>query len=141
MTVLVTGGAGYIGSHVVLALRDRGTACVVIDDLSTGSHSLLPRDVQFVAGDVGDVTLIGRLIERHKITSIVHLAASTSVPDSTRQPLLYYANNTAKTCALLKAAIDHGVAEFVLSSTAAVYGTPQTRMVDEDAPLNAQSPY
>ena len=98
MTVLVTGGAGYIGSHVVLALRDRGKACVVIDDLSTGSKSLLPGDVELVAGDIGDATLIGRLIERHRITSIVHLAASTSVPDSIRQPLLYYANNAAKTC-------------------------------------------
>ena len=141
MTVLVTGGAGYIGSHVVLALRDRGRPCVVVDDLSTGSRSLVPPDVELVSGDVGDAALIGRLIEQHKITSIVHLAASTSVPDSISQPLLYYANNTAKTCTLLQAAIEHGVAEFVLSSTAAVYGTPQTQMVDEDAPLNPLSPY
>jgi len=141
MTVLVTGGAGYIGSHVVLALRDRGKACVVIDDMSTGSKSLLPDDVELVAGDIGDGALIGRLIERHKITSIVHLAASTSVPDSIRKPLAYYANNTAKTCALLQAAVDHGVGQFVLSSTAAVYGTPRQQMVDEDAPLNPQSPY
>lgn len=141
MTVLVTGGAGYIGSHVVLALRDRGRPCVVVDDLSTGSRLLLPGDVELVSGDVGDTALIGRLIEQHRITSIVHLAASTSVPDSVRQPLLYYANNTAKTCTLLQVAIEHDVAEFVLSSTAAVYGTPQTQMVDEDAPLNPQSPY
>jgi UDP-glucose 4-epimerase len=141
MTVLVTGGAGYIGSHVVLALRDRGKACVVIDDLSTGSKSLLPGDVELVAGDIGDATLIGRLIERHRITSIVHLAASTSVPDSIRQPLLYYANNAAKTCTLLQVAVDHGVGQFVLSSTAAVYGTPRQQMVDEDAPLNPLSPY
>lgn len=141
MTVLVTGGAGYIGSHVVLALRDRGKACVVVDDLSTGAGSLLPDDVELVAGDVGDATLIGRLIERNRITSIIHLAASTSVPDSIQRPLLYYANNAAKTCALLQAAIDHGVRQFVLSSTAAVYGTPRERMVDEDAPLNPQSPY
>jgi UDP-glucose 4-epimerase len=141
MKVLVTGGAGYIGSHVVLALRDRGWPCVVIDDLSTGSRSLLPGDVELVAGDVGDAALIGRLIKHHKVTSIVHLAASTSVPDSIRQPLLYYANNAAKTCTLLQAAITHGVAQFVFSSTAAVYGTPQTQMVDEDAPLNPQSPY
>ncbi len=141
MTVLVTGGAGYIGSHVVLALRDRAKACIVIDDLSTGSRSLLPHDVELVAGDVGDAALIGRLIERHRITSIVHLAASTSVPDSIQQPLLYYTNNTAKTCTLLQTAIEHGVLQFVFSSTAAVYGTPRTQMVDEDAPLNPQSPY
>ncbi len=141
MTVLVTGGAGYIGSHVVLALRDRGRACIVIDDLSTGSRSLLPGDVELVAADVGDAALVGRLIERHKITAIVHLAASTSVPDSIKQPLLYYANNTAKTCALLQAAIEHGIAQFVFSSTAAVYGAPKTQMVDENAPLNPQSPY
>ena len=80
MTVLVTGGAGYIGSHVVLTLRDRGRPCVVVDDLSTGSRSLVPRGVELISGDVGDAVLIGRLIEQHKITSIVHLAASTSVP-------------------------------------------------------------
>jgi UDP-glucose 4-epimerase len=141
MTVLVTGGAGYIGSHVVLALRDRGKACVVIDDMSTGSKSLLPNDVDLVAGDVGDSALIGRLIERNKITSIVHLAASTSVPESIRKPLAYYANNAAKTCTLLQAAVDRGVGQFVLSSTAAVYGTPRQQMVDESAPLNPQSPY
>ena len=141
MTVLVTGGAGYIGSHVVWALRDRGKACVVIDDMSTGSKSLLPDDVELVAGDVGDSALIDRLIEQSKITSIVHLAASTSVPDSIRKPLAYYANNAAKTCTLLQAAVDHGVEQFVLSSTAAVYGTPQQQMVDENAPLNPQSPY
>jgi UDP-glucose 4-epimerase len=141
MTVLVTGGAGYIGSHVVLALRDRGRPCVVVDDLSTGSRSLVPRDVELISADVGDAALIGRLIEQHGITSILHLAASTSVPDSIRQPLLYYANNAAKTCILLQAAIERDVAEFVLSSTAAVYGTPQTQMVDEDAPLNPLSPY
>jgi len=141
MTVLVTGGAGYIGSHVVLALRDRGTPCVVVDDLSTGSRSLLPRDVELVPGDVGDASLVGSLIKHHNITSIVHLAASTSVPESVKQPLLYYANNAAKTCTLLQVAIEHGVLQFVFSSTAAVYGTPRTQMVDEDAPLNPQSPY
>ncbi len=141
MTVLVTGGAGYIGSHVVLALRDRGRSCVVVDDLSAGSRSLLPDEIEFVSGDVGDAGLISELIERHEITSIVHLAASTSVPDSVRQPLLYYANNTAKTCALLQVALEHGVRQVVFSSTAAVYGTPQIQMVDEDAPLNPQSPY
>ncbi len=141
MTVLVTGGAGYIGSHVVLALRERGRRCIVIDDLSAGSRSLLPDDVEFVSGDVGDANLIGRLIEQHKITSIVHLAASTSVPDSIKQPLVYYANNAAKTCALLQAAVAHGVLQFVFSSTAAAYGTPQTQMVDEDAPLSPRSPY
>jgi len=141
MTVLVTGGAGYIGSHVVWALRDRGKACVVIDDMSTGAKSLMPDDVELVAGDVGDSALIDRLIEQSKITSIVHLAASTSVPDSIRKPLAYYANNAAKTCTLLQAAVDHGVEQFVLSSTAAVYGTPQQQMVDENAPLNPQSPY
>ncbi len=137
----MTGGTGYIGSHVVLALRERGRSCIVIDDLSAGSRSLLPDDVEFVAGDVGNADLIGKLIEQHKISSIVHLAASTSVPDSIKRPLLYYANNAAKTCMLLQAAVKHGVLQFVFSSTAAVYGTPQTQMVDEDASLNPQSPY
>lgn len=141
MTVLVTGGAGYIGSHVVLALRDRGKPFVVLDDLSTGSRALLPRDVNLVTGDIGDDALIGRLIEQHKVTAIIHLAASTSVPESIKRPLVYYANNAAKTGALLQAAIEHGVREFILSSTAAVYGTPRTQMVDEDAPLNPQAPY
>ena len=141
MTVLVTGGAGYIGSHVVLALRELGRRCIVLDDLSAGSRSLLPDDVEFVSGDVGDANLVGRLIEQHKITSIVHLAASTSVPASIKQPLLYYANNAAKTCTLLQAAVAHGILQFVFSSTAAVYGTPQTQMVDEDAPVSPQSPY
>jgi UDP-glucose 4-epimerase len=141
MTVLVTGGAGYIGSHVVLALRDRGLPCVVVDDLSTGSPALLPGDIELVTGDAGDAALIGDVIAQHKVGSIVHLAASTSVPESIKQPLLYYANNAAKTCTLLQAAIKHGVPHLVFSSTAAVYGTPQTQMVDEDAPLNPQSPY
>jgi len=125
----------------VHALRDRGRASVVVDDLSTGSRSLLPEDIEFVYGDVGDGPLIGRLIEQHKITSIVHLAASISVPESVSQPLLYYSNNVAKTCALLQAAVEHGVSQFVFSSTAAVYGTPRTQSVDEDAPVNPQSPY
>jgi UDP-glucose 4-epimerase len=124
----------------VLALRARGRP-LVVDDLSTGSRSLVPPDVELVSGDVGDAVLIGRLIERHKSTSIVHLAASTSVPDSIKLPLLYYANNAAKTGTLLQAATEHDVAEFILSTTAAVHGTPQTQMVDEDAPLNSLSPY
>src|SRR5258708_22027549 len=141
MTVLVTGGAGYIGSHIVLALRDRGRACVVLDDLSTGSRSLLPQDVQLVTGDIADCSVVGQLIEQHEITSIVHLAAATSVPESIKQPLRYYSNNSAKTGALLQAAIQHGVKQFILSSTAAVYGTPRMLIVDENAPLNPQSPY
>src|SRR5262249_39426641 len=97
MTVLVTGGAGYICSHVVLALRDRGVRHVVLDDLSTGSQALLPRDVNLVTGDIGDGALVGRLIVHYNVSSIIHLAASTSVPESIKRPLLYYANNTAKT--------------------------------------------
>src|SRR5262249_34951047 len=112
MTVLVTGGAGYIGSHVGLALRDCRKRCGVVDDLSSGSRSLLPGDVELVLGDIGDPGLIASVIEQHKITSIVHLAASTSVPESLKRPLLYYTNNTTKTCTLVQAAIEHGVAEF-----------------------------
>jgi len=126
---------------VVLALREQARACVVLDDLSTGSRSLLPQDVQLITGDIADGSLVGRIIEQYDITSIVHLAAATSVPESLEQPLRYYSNNAAKTGALLQAAVQHGVKQFILSSTAAVYGTPRARIVDENAPLNPQSPY
>ena len=141
MTILVTGGAGYIGSHVVLALLQRELAVVVIDDLSTGSASLLPKGVELVVGDIADPMLIGRVIEQYQIKSIIHLAAATSVPESIKQPLFYYASNAAKTGALLQTAIQKGVAQFIFSSTAAVYGTPEHQIVGEDAPLNPQSPY
>jgi UDP-glucose 4-epimerase len=141
MTILVTGGAGYIGSHMVLALRDRGEAVVVIDNLSTGHGWALPADVPLFVGDVGDIGLTSAVIGAHGVTSIIHFAASIVVPDSVSDPLGYYYNNTVKTRALLEAAVKGGVKQFVFSSTAAVYGTPRTLPVPEDAPLAPESPY
>ncbi len=141
MTILVTGGAGYIGSHMVLALRDRGESVVVIDNLSTGHHWAVPADVPLFVGDVGDAGLTSAVIGAHAVKSIIHFAASIVVPDSVADPLGYYHNNTVKTRALIEAAVKGGVKQFVFSSTAAVYGTPRTLPVPEDAPLAPESPY
>src|SRR5438477_4792734 len=141
MTVLVTGGAGYIGSHVTLALRDRAVPVVVLDNLSTGAASLLAAGTELVVGEIADRALLRRVLKQYDVESIVHLAAATSVPESIKLPLTYYANNAANTGTLLELAVQYGVTNFIFSSTAAVYGTPRTRMVDETAPLNPQSPY
>jgi UDP-glucose 4-epimerase len=141
MTVLVTGGAGYIGSHMVLALRDRGENVVVIDNLTTGHGWALPADVPLFVGDVGDPGLTRAVIGAHEVTAIIHFAASIVVPDSVSDPLGYYHNNTVKTRALIEQAVKGGVKQFVFSSTAAVYGTPRTLPVAEDAPLTPESPY
>ena len=138
-TVLVTGGAGYIGSHTVLQLVARGERVVVLDDLSTGFRQAV-RDVPLVVGNVGDRRLVDQLLAEHRVDTIVHFAAHTIVPESVANPLKYYGNNTCATRSLLEAASQAGVKHFVFSSTAAVYGMPATGLASEEsptAPINA----
>jgi UDP-glucose 4-epimerase len=141
MSVLVTGGAGYIGSHMVHALVDAGESVVVIDNLSTGFAAFLPEDVALAVGDAGDESLVTSAISRYGVDSIIHFAGSVVVPDSMRDPLGYYRNNTMTTQSLLRAAIKAGVGRFIFSSTAAVYGNPEQVPVREDAPTRPLSPY
>ena len=141
MTILVTGGAGYIGSHMVHELVDAGEPVVVLDNLSTGFRFLLPNSVPFVAGSTGDSELVANTIFRHGITTIIHFAASIVVPESVADPLGYYRNNTMNTCTLLDAAIKSGVRQIILSSTAAVYGNTEQTPVREDAATVPISPY
>jgi UDP-glucose 4-epimerase len=141
MTILVTGGAGYIGSHMVHELVDAGEPVVVLDNLSTGFRFLIPSTVPFVAGSTGDRELVAKTIRQYGITGIIHFAASIVVPDSVRDPLGYYLNNTMNTCMLLDVAIEAGVKQFIFSSTAAVYGNAEQAPVREDAPTVPISPY
>ena len=141
MTILVTGGAGYIGSHMVHELADAGEQVVVLDNLSTGFRFLLPNQVPVTVGSTGDQDAVGKLLAQYRIDSIIHFAASVVVPDSIRDPLGYYRNNTVNTALLLQAAIGAGVKHFIFSSTAAVYGQPDTTTVREDSPTNPISPY
>ena len=141
MTILVTGGAGYIGSHMVHALVDAGESVVVLDNLSTGFRFLVPEHVPFVLGSTGDRDLVAELIAEHEVSAIIHFAASIVVPDSVKDPLGYYRNNTMNTCLLLDTAVACGVKQFIFSSTAAVYGNPQSVPVREDAPTIPISPY
>jgi UDP-glucose 4-epimerase len=141
MTILVTGGAGYIGSHMVHALRDAGERVVVLDNLSTGFRWALPGDVPLFVGETGEQNLVAAIIAAHDVRAIIHFAASIVVPDSVADPLGYYRNNTSNARSLIEAAVKGGVKHFIFSSTAAVYGTPQTLPVVEDAPLLPESPY
>src|ERR1700741_5152731 len=141
MTVLITGGAGYIGSHMVLALVEAGESVVVIDNLSTGFSNFLPEGVPLFIGDAGDENLVEGVIAQHQVESIIHFAGSVVVPASMRDPLSYYRNNTMTTCSLLNAAVKGGVNRFIFSSTAAVYGNPERVPVAEHAPTSPLSPY
>ncbi|MCA6111426.1 UDP-glucose 4-epimerase GalE [Bradyrhizobium cenepequi] len=141
MTVLVTGGAGYIGSHMVRALVDAGENVVVVDNLSTGFSALLPEGVPLFIGDAGDENLVEGVIAQHGVESIIHFAGSVVVPESMRDPLGYYRNNTMTTQSLLNAAVKSGVSRFIFSSTAAVYGNPDEVPVPETAPTRPLSPY
>ena len=141
MSVLVTGGAGFIGSHMVLELVDRGERVTVLDDLSTGFDWAVPAAAELVIGDVGDRVLLDRLMKTRGIETVMHFAGSIVVPDSVADPLGYYLNNTVKSRELIAAAVANGVPNFVFSSTSAVYGAPETVPVTEDMPLNPMSPY
>ncbi|MET4481471.1 UDP-glucose 4-epimerase GalE [Bradyrhizobium sp. F1.13.3] len=141
MPILVTGGAGYIGSQTVLDLTDAGEAVVVLDDLSTGFEAAVSRNARLVVGDVGDMTLVSRLIAEHNVDAIMHFAGSIVVPDSVADPLRYYRNNTSKTRALIEAAVAGRVPHFIFSSTAAIYSCEGLRPVDEGGLIRPQSPY
>jgi UDP-glucose 4-epimerase len=141
MTVLVTGGAGYIGGHMVLGLVDAGEKVVVIDNLSTGYAWAVPQGVDLVVGDFGDAGLVARLIAERGVTAIAHFAAKIVVPESVTDPLGYYRNNTANALTLIEAAAQGGVKHFIFSSTAAVYGETGSEPVTESTPLNPISPY
>jgi UDP-glucose 4-epimerase len=139
MTVLVTGGAGYIGSHMVLELLDAGETVVVLDDLSTGFRGVVPAEARFVAGDVGDQALVARIVDEHGIDSILHFAAKIVVPESVADPLSYYLNNTVKSRALIETAVKKNVQNFIFSSTATVYGDSDVSPLHEElvpAPIN-----
>ncbi len=141
MTWLVTGGAGYIGSHVVRALREAGLGCVVLDDLSTGFASFVPNDVPLVRGSILDAELVLHTLEEHEVTGVIHVAGFKYAGVSVTEPLHTYEQNVTGTATLLAAMDSHGVDRIVFSSSAAVYGTPSTAQVTEDTPKNPQSPY
>lgn len=141
MAVLITGGAGYIGSHMALALRDAGEPCVALDDLSTGCREAVPDDVPLVVGDVGDEALVLRTLAAHQIDAVAHFAARIVAPESVRDPLGYYTANTGKTRILLGAVAAANVRRFIFSSTAAVYGMSPPTPTPETARLDPASPY
>ena len=124
MTILITGGGGYIGSHMVHALVDQGERVVVVDNLSSGFRWAIPGSVPLVEGDTGDAALMRSAMETHEVKSIIHFAASVVVPESVADPLGYYRNNTANSRTLIECAVQAGVRQFIFSSTAAVYGNP-----------------
>jgi UDP-glucose 4-epimerase len=141
MTILVTGGAGYIGSHMVHALVDSGESVVVLDNLSTGFAWAVPKPVPLVVGETGDQALVAAMIAEYGVDAIIHFAASIVVPDSVADPLGYYRNNTVNSRALIETAIKAGVRHFIFSSTAAVYGNPLRIPINEDDVTIPMSPY
>lgn len=141
MTILVTGGAGYIGSHMVLALVELGEEVVVLDNLTTGYWWAVSPQAKLVEGDIGDEALLDRIMAEHGFDAVVHFAGSIVVPDSMRDPLGYYLNNTVKSRMLMACAVKAGIPRFIFSSTAAVYGNPVAQPVFEDAAPSPISPY
>jgi UDP-glucose 4-epimerase len=140
-TTLVTGGAGYIGSHMVYALLDRGERVVVLDNLSTGVRALVGEAAQFTEGEVGDQALVKRLIAENGIDAAIHFAGAAIVPESVEQPLHYYLNNTVASRALIEACIDAGLKQFLFSSTCSIYGDGANQPLAEDAPKAPINPY
>lgn len=141
MTWLVTGGAGYIGAHVVRTFIEQGMDVVVLDDLSSGHASFLPSGVPFVKGNILDADLVAVTLREHAVTGVVHVAGFKYAGVSVERPLHTYEQNVTGTLVLLQAMADAGVSRIVFSSSAAVYGTPDTDLVTEDTPKNPQSPY
>jgi UDP-glucose 4-epimerase len=141
MSVLVTGGAGFIGSHMALELLDAGEDVFVVDNLSTGFRWAVPDGATFVEGDVGDQDLVLGLLQRNAIDAVLHFAGSIVVPESVADPLGYYLNNTCKSRSLIACAVETKIPNFIFSSTAAVYGIPKINPVTEDATLEPISPY
>lgn len=141
MSVLVTGGAGYIGGHMVLALLDAGEDVIVLDNLSTGFRWAVPPQVKLIVGDFGDGETLERIFSAHDIEAVAHFAAKIVVPESVADPLAYYENNTAKARSLIAAAVRHKVKHFIFSSTAAVYGEPPVAQVTEETPQAPINPY
>jgi len=139
--VLITGGAGYIGSHAMLALLDTGREAVVVDDLSTGRRAAVPTGVPFYEGKIADKPLIGQIIKENSCRSVLHFAGSIVVPDSVEKPLDYYQNNVAGSAALLRACLDNGIERFVFSSTAAVYDGAGGEPLSEDGVQAPANPY
>ncbi len=139
--ILVTGGAGYIGSHVVMALREAGYQVVIIDDLSTGRREAVPDDVELIIGDVADHDVVARVLADHHIEFVMHFAGSIIVEESVSDPLKYYRNNTGASRNLIETCVAGGVAGFVFSSTAAVYGIPEIVPVTEQSPVAPINPY
>jgi len=139
-TILVTGGAGYIGSHVARQLGERGERLVTLDNLSTGFRGAVLHG-EFVRGDTGDAALVSRVLKEHAVETVMHFAAHIQVPESVADPLKYYRNNTANTRTLLECAVSAGVRQFVFSSTAAVYGIPEGGVADEATPTVPINPY
>lgn len=139
--ILITGAAGYIGSHTVRVFANAGFKVVCVDDLSTGSRALVPDEMAFAEADVGDIGAMGRLLTENAVTAVIHLAASIVVPESVDRPLLYYDNNTSASRNLLQACADTGVKAFIFSSTAAVYGAPAEQPIAETAPVDPLNPY
>jgi UDP-glucose 4-epimerase len=139
--VLVTGGAGYIGSHATLALLATGRRVVVVDNLVTSRRELVPDAAEFVEMDIADSERMAALLRKHRCRAILHFAGSTVVPESVENPLKYYRNNTGASRNLLEAAVEQGVDKFIFSSTAAVYGNPEKLPVDESVSLDPVSPY
>lgn len=140
-TVLVTGGAGYIGSHTALALLDAGYTPVVIDNLVTGRRELVPDGVPFTEGNIADADLVHRVVTEHGCKAVLHFAGSTVVPESVSDPLKYYGNNTCASRNLLQTVVAAGIEAFIFSSTAAVYGNPESLPITEDSPTVPINPY
>ncbi len=141
MSILVTGGAGYIGSHMVLELLDTGETVIVVDNLSTGHRRAVPPEAILVDGDIGDGELVRNILGDYGVEAIIHFAGSIVVPASLIDPLGFYLNNTVKSRTLIEAAVAQGVNKFIFSSTAAVYGIPNSNPVFEMTPLHPISPY